>query len=81
MPNRTGDTQGQVLCACSICGVPYLYPAEMRYCSDRLFRCLSTCDRPNGVPLEESKKEGLTGAKQDNPTPRFPVGPKADWWE
>ena len=68
-----GAEDGTVLFACSICGIPARYPTEMRYCSDRLFRCLRTCDDPH-IPQEEDRKNGVSLTAPDEQAPRFRVG-------
>jgi hypothetical protein len=74
-----GSDDASVLCACSICGIPYRYPSEMRYCSDKRFRCLRTCDDPH-IPQDEDKKRGISARDPDEASPRFTVGVKPSWY-
>ena len=58
---------GETLIACSICGFPYLFPSELSYCDDRLFRCKRTCmeqtKRANDRQQVQSQK------RRDNEAP------------
>ncbi len=74
-----GAEDGTVLFACSICGIPYRYPGELRYCSDRLFRCERTCNDPH-IPQEEDRKNGQAGKEREDIAPRFNVGVAPDWY-
>jgi len=76
---RLGADDGTVLFACSICGIPARYPTEMRYCSDRLFRCLQFCNDPH-IPQEEDQKNGLTAKRREEVAPTFKVGAKPGWY-
>lgn len=74
---RLGADDGTVLFACSICGIPARYPTEMRYCSDRLFRCNRFCTEKTNA-LDEARKQGTR--INDEQAPRFPVGTKPGWY-
>ena len=72
---RLGADDGTVLMGCSICGNAFRYPIEIRYCSDRLFRCKQFCTEKTN-PTEEDRKNGLSGKNRDQIAPPFKVGPK-----
>ena len=75
---RLGADDGTVLFACSICGIPARYPTEMRYCSDRLFRCNRFCTETTNA-LDEARKQGQ-GPRGDEAAPRFNVGVAPGWY-
>jgi len=60
---------------CSICGNAFRYPGEIRYCSDRLFRCNRFCTEEENQ-LEEARKQGRGVRARDEHAPRFGVGVK-----
>ena len=71
---RTQDYElGQVLMACSICGVAYLFPDELVRGSDALFRCKRTCEeqpiRDRDKLIAESHK------RREMPPPKFGIPP------
>jgi len=76
---RLGADDGTVLMACSICGIPARYPTEIRYCSDRLFRCNQFCTETTNRE-NEARKEGQSTRNVDEATPRFKVGVAPDWY-
>lgn len=62
---------GNTLMACSICGVRYLFPDEVRKSSDGLFRCLRTCDER---PIRDRDKViAQSHKRREVPPPKFGV--------
>ena len=68
---------GQALMACSVCGFTYLFPSELRYCDDRLFRCTRTCLEE--TRLAEERKRTASHRRQDNDNPPL-IGVKPSWY-
>jgi len=67
---------GETLIACSICGFPYLFPSEMTYGDDQLFRCHRTC-------IEATRKSDLqeqvaSQRRKDQIIPPL-SGPRPTW--
>lgn len=71
-----GSMPGNVKFACSYCGVPRFYPAEMQYTAERTFRC-NWHENETTTNLEEARKHGRVRTHSD--APPFPVGVKAEW--
>lgn len=62
---------GNTLMACSICGVRYVFPDEVRKSSDGLFRCLRTCDER---PIRDRDKLiAQSHKRREVPPPKFGV--------
>lgn len=68
---------GNVKFACSYCGVPRFYPAEMEYTAERMFRCYRH-DRETTTNLEEARKHNQMPRPMGD-MPRFQVGVPAEW--
>jgi len=70
---RQDFEDGQVLMACSICGVQYLFPDDIRRGSDNLFRCLRTC---NEQPIRERDRIIAESHKRrEMQPPKFGIAP------
>jgi hypothetical protein len=69
--NRSTDfVNGEVLSACSVCGRRRLFPSQLAYCPDRLYRCTDAC-------MEESAFEydmKLSAYRRRRPEPDTAVG-------
>lgn len=77
---RTYSGDRTLLMACSICGIPYGYPTEIRYCVDRLFRCNATCTETE-TPLDYERKQQESRRRIDEIAPAFPMGPRPGWYD
>ena len=69
--------EGETLMACSLCGFSYLYPSELRYCDDKLFRCNRTC-WDGETPKSWEERSQAARRRVDNDTPPL-AGPKPGW--
>lgn len=76
-----GAEDGTVLMACSICGNSFRFPGELRYCSDRLFRCNMFCTETENREDYDRKQAAARAALKDEVTPPFPVGVKPGWFD
>jgi hypothetical protein len=72
-----GDMPGSVKFACSYCGVPRFYPAEMVYTAERTFRC-NWHENETTTNLEEARKHTQI-PRPHGDAARFPVGTPAEW--
>lgn len=72
-----GSMDGNVKFACSFCGVPRFYPAEMTYTAEKTFRC-NWHGNETTTNLEQAQLHGQ-GIRATGDAPRFPVGIPADW--
>lgn len=72
---RTYSGDRTILMACSICGTPFEWPTQGRYCSDRLFRGNDCCpERKNRLDYEREQQAAMRSKEQVSPP--FPMGPK-----
>ena len=67
---------GETLIACSICGFPYLFPSEMSYCDDKLFRCHRTCNEETRTSNLRQQVESQR--RKDQIAPPL-TGPRPTW--
>jgi hypothetical protein len=72
-----GHIDGSVKFACSFCGVPRFFPAEMTYTAERTFRC-NWHSNETTTNLEQAKLHGQ-GIRANGDAPKFPVGVPAEW--
>lgn len=75
-----GAEDGTVLAGCSICGNSFRFPAELRYCSDGLFRCNVYCTETE-TPYDYDRKTMANRQVHDEVAPSFPVGPRPGVYE
>lgn len=78
---RLGAEDGTVLIGCSICGNAFRWPTEIRYCSDRLFRCNRYCTETENLQDYNDKQATARRQRPDENAPNFPVGPKPGIYE
>ena len=67
---------GNTRMVCSICGVPYRFPSEIRRSADGLFRCLRTCDEQ--TILERDRKIAASHGQREAPPIKFGLPPPQD---
>lgn len=63
--------EGNTRMACSICGIPYRFPSELRRSADGLFRCLRTCWET--TILERDRKIAKSHGQKEAPPPKFGI--------
>lgn len=77
---RLGADDG-VLIGCSICGNAFMYPSEIRRCSDRLFRCNRFCTETENLQDYNDKQQTARARIKDEATPPFTGAPKPGIFE
>lgn len=77
MKTTAGAMPGNVKFACSFCGVPRFYPAEMAYVGWGKFRC--DWHSNETLTTEEMDRQTAQMPRSTGDTPRFPVGVPAEW--
>jgi len=64
---------------CSVCPNVARYPSEIRYCTDRLFRC-HLCTETE-TRLDYERKQATSRGQRDQQVLHFPGGVVPDWYE
>lgn len=67
---------GETLIACSICGFPYLFPSELTYCDDQLFRCKRTCIEET---LKSNQRQQVESQRRKDQLIPPLSGPRPTW--
>ena len=67
---------GNTRMVCSICGVSYRFPSELRRSADGLFRCLRTCWET--TILERDRKIAASHGQREAPPVKFGLPPSWD---
>jgi hypothetical protein len=69
--NRRSDfVNGEVLAACSICGRRRLFPSQITYCPDRLYRCVDSCMEKSAFEYDQE----IAAYRRRRPEPDVSVG-------
>jgi len=69
--NRQTDfVNGEVLSACSVCGRRRLFPSQLRYCADRLYRCTDSCMEKSAFEYDQE----IAAYRRRRPEPDVAVG-------
>ena len=70
MKRQTDFVNGEVLSACSVCGRRRLFPSQIAYCPDRLYRCLDSCMELSAFEYDQQ----LAAYRKRRPEPDIAVG-------
>lgn len=69
--NRPSEfVNGEVLAACSVCGRRRLFPTQLIYCPDRLYRCTDACMEMSAFEYDQQ----ISAYRQRIPEPDVSVG-------
>ena len=74
-----GHVEGNTMCACDVCGMPYRFPDELVYADDKRFYCKRTCWLGETVDGHFRRVAQLK-PRQDDPRPPV-MGRTPDYWE
>jgi len=70
MNRQTDFVNGEVLSACSVCGRRRLFPSQLRYCADRLYRCTDSCMEKSAFEYDQE----IAAYRRRRPEPDVAVG-------
>lgn len=70
MRRQTDFVNGEVLSACSVCGRRRLFPSQLAYCPDRLYRCLDSCMELSAFEYDQQ----LAAYRKRRPEPDVSIG-------
>lgn len=75
MNRRSDFVNGEVLAACSVCGRRRLFPSQLRYCADRLYRCTDACMEKSALEYDQE----IAAYRRRRPEPDAAVGVPSQW--
>ena len=70
MRRQTDFVNGEVLSACSVCGRRRLFPSQLTYCPDRLYRCSDACMEKSAFEYDQE----LAAYRRRRPEPDIAIG-------
>jgi len=75
MRRQTDFVEGEVLSACSVCGRRRLFPSQLSYCADRLYRCLEACMEKSAFEYDQE----IAAYRRRRPEPDIAIGIKSQF--